>query len=467
HDWISMLLSWISLGMLYLPSLALDFTLRHIHHAHGVTGHILWADVDVAVASDGNVYTLATQSFTIQKPILLDQRVHVPRTFRTGQNWKSHEIIGPATNKRETLLALAKMTNNAYFKDSKTIGWYDLGGKWTNVKPLFSLIYFTKKQQDHSIGYDPSTSGFRGHVFVSHDNRTAVLSIKGTSAVVFGGSATVFKDKLNDNLLFSCCCARVDWTWIPVCGCARSGGRCDQSCVESSLQTDGLFYEIGVNLYNNLTYMYPDAQIWVVGHSLGGSLASLVGATFGAPVVAFEAPGERLAAQRLHLPIAEDALHITHVYNTADPIPMVRLSFFSLSSVVDFLGADGGGRERVRVRRRFVTREDMRWRRGKSALEYQVSDSNFFRCHLGQTIVYDTLSILHWASDIRSHFINTIIDQLLDEDWSTKVKKSKKSRFPWPWSDEPGDAKVVEVPEPTSEIDCTECFNWEYGDFPE
>lgn len=38
------------------------------------------------------------------------------------------------------------------------------------------------------------------------------------------------------------------------------------------------------------------------GHSLGGSLASLLGVTFGVPVVAFEAPGEKLAAARLHLP---------------------------------------------------------------------------------------------------------------------------------------------------------------------
>jgi alpha-beta hydrolase superfamily lysophospholipase len=62
-----------------------------------------------------------------------------------------------------------------------------------------------------------------------------------------------------------------------------------------------LFYPVGVNLYNNVTYLYPDANIWVIGHSLGGALASLVGVTFGAPVVAFEAPGEKLAATRLHL----------------------------------------------------------------------------------------------------------------------------------------------------------------------
>ena len=56
------------------------------------------------------------------------------------------------------------------------------------------------------------------------------------------------------------------------------------------------------NLYYNLTYLYPDANIWITGHSLGGALASLLGATFGAPVVTFESPGDKLASQRLHLP---------------------------------------------------------------------------------------------------------------------------------------------------------------------
>jgi putative lipase involved disintegration of autophagic bodies len=48
--------------------------------------------------------------------------------------------------------------------------------------------------------------------------------------------------------------------------------------------------------------MYPDANVWITGHSLGGSLSGLLGVTFGAPVVTFEAPAEKMASRRLHLP---------------------------------------------------------------------------------------------------------------------------------------------------------------------
>lgn len=94
------------------------------------------------------------------------------------------------------------------------------------------------------------------------------------------------------------------------------------------------------NLYNNITYLYPESNIWIIGHSLGGALASLLGVTFGAPSVSFESPGDRMAATRLHLPlpvrfcrfinfrfdftrvVQPSIQHVTHVYHTADPIAM-------------------------------------------------------------------------------------------------------------------------------------------------
>lgn len=74
-----------------------------------------------------------------------------------------------------------------------------------------------------------------------------IISVKGTSAgwVVGGGGPTTRKDKLNDNLLFSCCCARVGPTWSPVCDCYRGNYKCDQNCLEKSLVDDSLFYPVG------------------------------------------------------------------------------------------------------------------------------------------------------------------------------------------------------------------------------
>jgi putative lipase involved disintegration of autophagic bodies len=202
--------------------------------------------------------------------------------------WKETDVLGPDVTHRETLLALAKMTSNAYTQPNAS-DWYDLGSEWNATR---------------SFGWEADADGFRGHVFVSDDNSTVVISVKGTSAgwLVGGGGPTVKKDQLNDNILFSCCCARVGVSWTPVCGCFAGGNKCDQTCVENSHVDDSLYYSIGINLYNNVTYLYPHANIWMIGHSLGGGLASLIGVTFGAPTEAFEAPAEKLAATRLHLP---------------------------------------------------------------------------------------------------------------------------------------------------------------------
>jgi len=72
--------------------------------------------------------------------------------------------------------------------------------------------------------WEPDDDGFRGYVFATEDNRTVVLTIKGTSIPIVGGGPTIEKDKLNDNLHLSCCCARVSRTWTPVCDCYRGGG---------------------------------------------------------------------------------------------------------------------------------------------------------------------------------------------------------------------------------------------------
>lgn len=77
-------------------------------------------------------------------------------------------------------------------------------------------------------------------------------------------------DKLNDNLMFSCCCAKIDWTWTTVCGCHRGGWKCDQTCLEQALTDESLYYPMGtVSVFLWLGLMSSfSARFFFLGFSL-------------------------------------------------------------------------------------------------------------------------------------------------------------------------------------------------------
>lgn len=323
--------------------------------------------------------------------------------------WHETWVLGPDVTDKHTLGQLARMSSNAYhLPGQKNWKWRDLDPSW-NINTSFPF------------GWDNAEDGFRGFVFRSEDNSTVVLSIKGTTLQ----GPTSRKDKLNDNLLFSCCCARVDFSWVfsTVCDCyswSPLHNRCDDPCLSAALIRDSLFYSIGTKLVRDLRMLYPFANIWLVGHSLGGSLASLLGSTFGLPAVAFEAPGERMAAHRLHLPLPPSSypsklprVPVTHVYNNADPIPQGACT-------------------------------------GIASPCAQTGYALETRCHLGKTIVYDTVGRLGWHVDLRKHGIDVLIANVLDAEGL------------WP-DGEAGEER--EVPTAREETDCVDCFKWEFGHF--
>ncbi|CDK28994.1 unnamed protein product [Kuraishia capsulata CBS 1993] len=305
-------------------------------------------------------------------------------------DWAEEEDVPiPNVTDKQTVVSLALMASNAYVKIPGKGDWQDVGQQWNDTD-----------------GFGWMDDGIRGHVFANEDNSTIVVAIKGTSATGLTGgtdSETSISDKVNDNLLFSCCCARVSYMWQTVCDCYESSYTCNQKCLEKEMKREDRYYRAAMDIYRNVSSLYPDANIWLTGHSLGGALSSLVGRTYGLPTVTFQAPGELLATRRLHLPmppgIPTRMEHIWHFGHTADPI---------------FMGVCNGASSTCAV--------------AGYAMETQ--------CHSGKVCVYDVVTDLGWHVSITNHRIHTVIDNVLLEYNTT--------------------AQCV-IPPP-----CHDCYNWNF-----
>ncbi|KAJ1945411.1 putative lipase atg15 [Kickxella alabastrina] len=304
----------------------------------------------------------------------------------------------PNITHKPTLASIARMVANAY-QPTTSDTWEHLGDPW---------------RTHDSFGWQ--SDGLRGHVFADESNTTVIISLKGTSSTFFlgGGSETSARDKYNDNRLFSCCCAYVDFTWSTVCDCHLGGNKCNMTCLQESMgdETSDNYFYAAAQIFMDVVRQYPEANIIFSGHSLGGSLSSLLGLTFGLPSIAMEAPGDRLASERLHLPRPPSAimqrLPLFHVGNTADPVFMGMCS-------------------------------------GRTSSCYYAGYAMESRCHNGRQLVFDTVLRRDWRMDIRHHRINEVI-YLVIEPWGNLDPEEK---FP---------ELRLEDPE------CADCGLWKFMD---
>jgi lipase ATG15 len=345
----------------------------------------------------------STQHIRIHR--LLDRRLatiesHLSHARNTGEaislaasQWTLDEVSAPNTTDKDTIISLAKAAADAYVETRDDVEWEDVGN---------GLNY------SQSFGWQKD--GLRGHIFADKDNATILLSMKGTSPAVFDGEGTTTKDKVNDNLFFSCCCAQGgQYFWRQVCDCYTTTYTCNQTCLVKALKNENRYYRAAIELYTNVTELYPNANIWLTGHSLGGAVSSLLGMTFGLPTVTFEAPGEALAASRLGLPAppinppkrpaTRQYTGTYHFGHTADPI---------------FMGTCNGATAACTL--------------GGYAMESQ--------CHAGQQCVYDTVTDMGWRVGIGNHKIHNVIDNVI--------------------------RRYDEVPKCAADEECVDCFNWKY-----
>jgi len=158
------------------------------------------------------------------------------------------------------------------------------------------------------------------------------------------------------------------------------------TCLKKGLKSENRYYSAAKNLYSNVTALYPHANIWMSGHSLGGSVSAMLGLTYGIPVVTFQAVPDALPASRLGLPVppgynpdAPQQRALTGAYHfghTADPI---------------FLGTCNGATASC------------------SYAGYALESA----CHTGQECVYDVVADKGWGVHIWSHRIITVIEQII------------------------------------------------------
>ncbi len=325
---------------------------------------------------------------------------HLAHAGRTGEavslaanEWTLDEVNAPNATDKGTVVNLAIMAANTYVEEIGT-------GEWEDVKQGFNY--------SQSFGWQGD--GLRGHIFADEKNETIVLALKGTSPAVFDGDGTTTRDKLNDNLFGSCCCAQGgQYFWRQVCDCYSTTYTCNQTCLVKSLKDRNRYYRAAIELYTNVTELYPDSNVWLAGHSLGGVVSSLLGMTFGLPTFTFEAYGDALAAGRLGLPAPPGSspdmpqqrkqTGIYHFGHTADPV---------------FMGTCNGATASCTL--------------GGYAFESQ--------CHTGLQCVYDTVGDFGWRVGIGNHKIHVVIDDVL--------------------------RKYDQPPNCVPDDECYDCFNWKY-----
>ncbi|OAL00794.1 alpha/beta-hydrolase [Phaeosphaeriaceae sp. SRC1lsM3a] len=310
-----------------------------------------------------------------------------------ADDWTIDDIPGPNVTDRETVLSFARMASNAYILEPNTGEWEDVGSGFNYTQ---------------DFGWE--SDGLRGHIFADTENATVVIGLKGTSPAMFDGSETTTNDKINDNLFFSCCCGQGgQYLWRQVCDCQTAAYTCNSTCLVTALREKNRYYYAALDLYHNVTALYPNAEVWMAGHSLGGAVSSFLSLTFGHPAVTFEAVPEAMPASRLGLPVPPGhqigslqqrkmtgGFHFGH---TADPIYMGQCN--QATSVCTFGG-------------------------------YAMQSV----CHTGMKCVYDTVKDFGWRVGIGTHKIVEVIRDVLEQ------------------YDAPAKCEAY--------VDCTDCYTWKY-----
>ena len=282
----------------------------------------------------------------------------------------------------ENILDLASMANNVYLNPQDS--------KWLNTT--------LQEVQDISL----NTESLKVYLFRNSQLKINVISIKGTSLYwrypqnILNNTcsindkdiyidSTYYNDKYNDNMYFSCCYYKQSNLFEKCDQCQDEYNTCCLQCYDNTKNLELNYINIGSEIVTNLQKIIDfNEEVLFTGHSLGGTVASLLAIKYNKIGVGFESPGDKHYADMINMDYTNNRIY--HFGHNADPI---------------FMGDCGGT---------------------CNILGYSI----YTKCHIGNTCVYDSKDKLKMGESLWNHRIHYVIDNIISQ-WQNNMPECSKS----------------------------------------
>jgi lipase ATG15 len=289
------------------------------------------------------------------------------------------------------------------------------------------INYFVDIKTNKTLDVGISNDTVHAYLFSNNDYSQNVIAFKGTSLGLLENSSK--NDKFNDNLFFSCCFYEQSSMFNNEhCECKNDRELCYSrfnrhfkfkfveqkscytKCYKNSTSFLNNYYKIAINIVENTKKIiqFDKNKVLFTGHSLGGTLSTLMGITYNFTSVSFQSPGEKHYIDLLNLYYDDTILqNIYNIGHNADTIYTGKCNgLFSWCYLAGYI------------------------------IET--------KCHIGNVCDYDVINKLGISESIITHPIKYVIDNIITQ-----------------WKDD-NDNQTLVLPKCIFKPECDECQDWKY-----